>query len=259
MTIKPRDTKAAAETSGGDDDGSMDTILASIRRILNEDEATPAEAAKERPADDVLILDDSMLAQPEPARSDTVRPDPVRPDPVMQRAPEPPAPEVEPVSRGVGKPAVADPEPAKPESPERREPVPRSDTPLGIPPVPAEADLQPSVFTPRVAAQAAGSRIGHVDDRERAALEGLVAARTRAAAEQSFEALHAALRREDEASLPPPPADSPMLLRSGGPSLEDLVRQELQGLLSAWLDQHLPGLVEGLVRSQIEKIVRRGG
>ena len=80
-----------------------------------------------------------------------------------------------------------------------------------------------------------------------------------AAAEQSFEALHAALRREDEAATAPPPPNPPMLLRSGGPSLEDLVREELRGLLSAWLDQHLPGLVEALVRSQIEKIVRRGG
>ena len=230
LTIKPKDTKAAADTSG-DDDGSMDTILASIRRILNEDEAAPAEVAKEPPADDMLILENSMLAAP---------------------APEP-SPQV-------------DPEPPRVEQPERREPVLRSETPLGIPPVPAEAELQPTTFTPRVAvgtpdARSATGKPGTVDDNDRAALEGLVAARTRAAAEQSFEALHAALRREDEAATAtaPPPPSSPMLLRSGGPSLEDLVREELRGLLSAWLDQHLPSLVEALVRSQIEKIVRRGG
>ncbi len=233
MTIKPRDTKAPAETSG-DDDSSMDTILASIRRILNEDEAAPAEAAKERPSDDVLILEDSMLAQPEPT---------------------PPAPE--PAIEAVEKPVSVTPEPPRPEPPERREPVLRPDTPLGIPPVPSEVELQPNPFTPRVAATPAASRPASADDQDRAALESLVAARTRAAAEQSFEALHAALRREEEVAAPLQ-ADSPMLLRSGGPSLEDLVRQELRGLLSAWLDQHLPGLVEALVRSQIEKIVRRG-
>ncbi|WP_428375301.1 DUF2497 domain-containing protein [Lichenicoccus sp.] len=233
----------------------MDTILASIRRILNEDEATPAEAARERPSDDVLILESSMLAQPDAAAP--APPEPAPPEPAS-RGPAPPTPAAEPATPAAEKPAAVEPEPAKPDQPERREPVLRSDTPLGIPPVPAEAEVRPNVFTPRVGAATAGGRTGSAQDRDRAALEGLVAARTRAAAEQSFEALHAALRQEDEVAAPPP-ADAPMLLRSGGPSLEDLVRQELRGLLSAWLDQHLPGLVEALVRSQIEKIVRRGG
>lgn len=43
----------------------------------------------------------------------------------------------------------------------------------------------------------------------------------------------------------------------GGPSLEDLVREEFRPLLKEWLDAHLPGLVERLVRAEIERVVGR--
>jgi cell pole-organizing protein PopZ len=41
----------------------------------------------------------------------------------------------------------------------------------------------------------------------------------------------------------------------GGPTLEDIVRDELRPVLKAWLDEHLPGLVERLVRAEIERVV----
>lgn len=43
----------------------------------------------------------------------------------------------------------------------------------------------------------------------------------------------------------------------GGPSIEDVVREELRPLLKDWLDQHLPGIVERLVRAEIERVVGR--
>jgi cell pole-organizing protein PopZ len=43
----------------------------------------------------------------------------------------------------------------------------------------------------------------------------------------------------------------------GGPTVEDLVRAELRPLLKAWLDTHLPPLVERLVRAEIERVVSR--
>jgi len=43
----------------------------------------------------------------------------------------------------------------------------------------------------------------------------------------------------------------------GGPTIEDVVRDELRPLLKAWLDQHLPPLVERLVRTEIERVVSR--
>jgi cell pole-organizing protein PopZ len=39
-------------------------------------------------------------------------------------------------------------------------------------------------------------------------------------------------------------------------TLEDLVREMLRPLLKTWLDDNLPGLVERLVRSEIERVSR---
>ena len=43
----------------------------------------------------------------------------------------------------------------------------------------------------------------------------------------------------------------------GGPSIEDVVREEVRPLLKSWLDQHLPPIVERLVRAEIERVVGR--
>ena len=45
----------------------------------------------------------------------------------------------------------------------------------------------------------------------------------------------------------------------GGPTIEDLVREEVRPLLKDWLDHHLPPLVERLVRQEIERVAGRAG
>jgi cell pole-organizing protein PopZ len=47
--------------------------------------------------------------------------------------------------------------------------------------------------------------------------------------------------------------------RNGGLSIEDVVREEMRPLLRDWLDQHLPAMVERLVRQEIERVIGRGG
>jgi cell pole-organizing protein PopZ len=42
-------------------------------------------------------------------------------------------------------------------------------------------------------------------------------------------------------------------------TLEDLVREMLRPMLKSWLDDNLPGLVERLVRSEIERVSRGRG
>lgn len=42
-----------------------------------------------------------------------------------------------------------------------------------------------------------------------------------------------------------------------GPTLEDLVRQEMRPILRQWLDTHMPALVERLVRAEIERLIDR--
>ncbi len=193
----------------------MDTMLASMRRILTEDEVAPAEAPQgrgspeleqgkpsvRRDEDDVLVLGEAMMV-------------PEKIEPVLAVPPPPLAP------------------------------PPLASSPLAPPPPAAPAPVisaPPSRQEPALA--------------DRAAIEGLVAARTRAATSQSFEALHEALLREQPA--PPPAPASPTLLRAGGPTIEELVRDELRMLLSNWLDVHLPPMVETMVRAEIEKLTRR--
>jgi cell pole-organizing protein PopZ len=73
------------------------------------------------------------------------------------------------------------------------------------------------------------------------------------------------------AADPPPPATGSItaLLRTliaereqvpvhrGGPTIEDLVREEIRPLLKQWLDANLPPVVERLVRAEIERVVGR--
>ncbi len=42
----------------------------------------------------------------------------------------------------------------------------------------------------------------------------------------------------------------------GGPTLEDMVREEIRPLVKAWLDQNLAPMVERLVRTEIERVTR---
>lgn len=51
--------------------------------------------------------------------------------------------------------------------------------------------------------------------------------------------------------------DRAVQVRSGGPTVEEIVREELRPLLKSWLDANLPSLVERLVRAEIERVVGR--
>ena len=174
-SVPPRSDPAAP--SGPDP--SMEDILASIRRILNEDEVNPSPSPDRDPAhedspvgrkDDVLVLDPSMIVEEPPA---------------AQPAASPPS--------------------QTPSSPES--------TPQPTPQPP------PAVLVAPEAAASAASAVS-------ALVQALVAERA------------APVHRT-------------------GPTIEDLVREELRPMLKAWLDQHLPPLVERLVRAEIERVVGR--
>jgi uncharacterized protein len=47
--------------------------------------------------------------------------------------------------------------------------------------------------------------------------------------------------------------------RDAEPALEELVRETLRPLLRAWLDEHLPALVERLVQAEIARIIGDAG
>ena len=185
----------------GGADPSMEDILASIRRILNEDEAPPgnpgaaeepqtggapshpAPAAEEN--DGVLVLDEAMLVH-----------EPPLPEPVFAAMP-------------VASVQAQDDKPASP--------------PLETGPGP----------TPHPAPSVAPG-------------DGLMAPESTAAAAASVGSLLRTLSHERTTQV-----------YRGGPTIEDLVREEVRPLLKDWLDTHLPPLVERLVRQEIERVAGR--
>lgn len=180
---------------GAAGDPSMEEILSSIRRILNEDEAQAG--AKPPPEDDVLVLDPTMLVKDGEAAAPT-EPKPTEPKP-------------------------AEPEPlAEPTEPEREaEPVAAVPPPVEAPAMdaaPAAVDMESPLLANDTAESAAASILGLV----------------RTLATDRLTPVHRA-----------------------GPTIEDLVREEIRPLLKTWLDAHLPALVERLVRNEIERVVNR--
>ena len=49
------------------------------------------------------------------------------------------------------------------------------------------------------------------------------------------------------------------LQQGGKQSIDEIAKELLRPMLKQWLDQNLPGLVETLVREEIERFTRRGG
>ena len=185
-------------------DQSMEDILASIRRILNEDEA-PAAA----PTPDALPAAVPPTAYAAPSVAEPAAP------PVSAAAPPVAAPmALEPLvlteEMMVAAPEDSKPAPAVAEPPQFAVPEPV--------PLPVMAPAADSLLAPAAAA-AATAAVGQ---------------------------LLRAVSSERGATV-----------TRGGPSIEDVVREELRPLLKDWLDQHLPPLVERLVRAEIERVVGR--
>jgi cell pole-organizing protein PopZ len=169
----------------------MEDILASIRRILHEEDGKPAgEAAHAANEPDVLELDHTMML----------------PDA------DPPTP-----------PHVSDIPPAVPLPPVVAPPVS-----VAIPPPPRMPDVPPTLAVPFP---------GQAE---------LVAPEAAAAAAMSVGSLMRTLATERRTAV-----------HRAGPTIEDLVREEIRPILKEWLDTHLPPLVERLVRAEIERVVSR--
>lgn len=52
-------------------------------------------------------------------------------------------------------------------------------------------------------------------------------------------------------------AQKAFIEKGGGVTVEDVVRYEIRPLLRAWVDKHLPPIVERLLQKELEKISRR--
>jgi cell pole-organizing protein PopZ len=213
---------------------SMEEILASIRRIIADDDGakkpeTKPEIKPEAKAEPPKAPPKPVPAPPPPAamKQDDIDamlaglgdPEPAPPAPAPAPEPEPDVLELTEAMQAPATPAfrkidaqqdvvfeeAPDAEPAPPPPPRAAEP-PRAVPPPPRPPMMAEPDIMSSA--------------------------------TAAAVDSAFNAL------------------AHTVLVQNAKTLEDLVKEMLRPMLQHWLDNNLPTLVERLVRQEIERVAR---
>jgi cell pole-organizing protein PopZ len=222
---------------------SMEEILASIRRIIADDDAKPAAAAQPAPP------------APEP-------PPPPTPPP-RQAAPIPPPPPPP------AAPVAARAEPVQSLEQDSIDDILQDDgrvepTTLASEPVDV-IDLTESMVapTPPVAAPAAAS-FQTIDGEPDVVFRDVEPAPelTKAAPEPPRPIPEPAFERPLLSGVTRAAVDSAFnslahtVLVQNARTLEDLVREMLRPLLKGWLDDNLPGIVERLVRAEIERVSR---
>ena len=198
---------------------SMEEILASIRRIISEDEdsgeaaKTPSQAAAPQPA--------APKAQSEPARAEALNSEGSEGAPL-----EPLAAPQEPSLRA----AAPDPEPSQPPA-RAAEAVERPG------PAEAAAPLDMPSQTEGLEMLKKNVEAGVAEGQEALILDQTAAA----AASQAFESLSQSVRVADTDSR----------------TLEDIVVAMLQPMIKEWLDANLPAIVEEKVEQEVQRVSRR--
>jgi len=221
---------------------SMEEILASIRRIIADDDASksaprPAEvpkpAARAMPAPPPRIVPETV---PTAAHASVEPAEPTAPSAFDEPAEEESsdildltesmaAPAFEPTPPAPSHPQVASPGPAPNEIPQFRKIEAFSDVAFD------ETEATPEYRHAPARNEAAPSA--------RAESENVLLSReTSAAVDSAFNAL------------------AQTVLVQNARTLEDLVREMLRPMLKSWLDDNLPGMVERLVRAEIERVAR---
>jgi len=237
---------------------SMEEILASIRRIIADDEAKPAAA--EKPASPPPAP--AKLDSPAPAAKAPVMKD-IPPSAIAAAAkpaaapkPAPPPAEPEPVSNSQDDidAMLASLDAATPEA-EIRPPQPDGEVfeltdemalpdPAPPPPVSSFHKIDPQddiEFTESAAARALRPPAYEPPPFESAAApapQHILSRSTVSAVESAFNSL------------------ANTVLSNNARTLEDLVKEMLRPMLKSWLDDNLPGLVERIVKAEIERVSR---
>jgi cell pole-organizing protein PopZ len=224
---------------------SMEEILASIRRIISDDDAKPAAAAPAEAA--------PAPPAPKPAAAKPVDIKPVDTKPVAAKPADTKPADTKPVA---AKPAAA---PAAPV------------------PAPAAKNSQDDIDAMLASFDAPAATTPQADEAEDVFELTEQMAVPAASATESFQTVE--LQDDLEFSESPPPAPSakepPVLsgttakavesafnslaatvLTNNARTLEDLVKEMLRPMLKSWLDDNLPTLVERIVKAEIERVAR---
>ena len=231
---------------------SMEEILASIRRIIADDEAKPAAA--EKPASPAAVAKPVMKDIPPSAIAPTPKP-----TPAPKPAPPPPAPEPAVVSNNQDDidAMLAGLDAATPEAdirPAQREPEPEPDV--------FELTDEMALPEPAPIPAPAAATFNKVEPQDDIEFTEAKASRRQPAYEPSFESAaptrpilsHSTVSAVESAfnSL------ANTVLSNNARTLEDLVKEMLRPMLKSWLDDNLPGLVERIVKAEIERVSRGG-
>lgn len=192
---------------------SMEEILASIRRIIADDEVKPAAAPEPEPAPIALVAEPAAEPETPPEIEDDVLDlgaEASRLEPVAAQAND----DIDFAEPVVVPPPVSE----MPPPPEAVAPVVAPFVAVQVPPqVPPQASPQPSFDMASLLSDQAGAAVNN-----------------------AFGAL------------------AHTVLNNNARTLEDLVKDMLKPMLKTWLDDNLPGMVERLVRAEIERVARGG-
>jgi cell pole-organizing protein PopZ len=216
---------------------SMEEILASIRRIIADDDAGKPKAPEPKPAPPVA----AVASRPAPA----------------PRAPAPPPPavannqdDIDAMLADLDAPPkvalkAAPPKPATPPPPDVLDLTEAMAAPTPPPgPAPSFRTIDGAsdvVFTdpPEPRAEPAARAESRQQFTQNAAPDqGLISNTTISAVDSAFNSL------------------AYTVLGQNARTLEDLVKEMLRPMLKGWLDDNLPGMVERIVRAEIERVSR---
>jgi len=232
---------------------SMEEILASIRRIIADDEAKPAAA--EKPA---AAAPPPKVEPPPPAARPAMKSPPPAPPPAAKpaaAAPKSPPPAPAPASNSQDDidSLLASLDEATPAAEIRPSPQPEADV----------FELTDDMALPEPAATPSFRKVEPQDDVE------FTEARTRAP-----EPMREPVREREPPAIETAPMQQIIsgttmravesafnslantVLSNNARTLEDLVKEMLRPMLKSWLDDNLPGLVERIVKAEIQRVSR---
>src|SRR6266851_4996781 len=219
---------------------SLEEILASIRRIIADDEAkpavekpsSPAVAAKlEKPAPPAPASKAPVMNNIPPSAIPAAQVAAAKAAPPVKPAPPPPAPppaaaavsnsqdDIDAMLAGLDE-ATSEAE-IRPASPEVEVFELTDDMAVPEPPQPSFKKVEPQPF-----------------ESEAPAPQQILSRSTVSAVESAFNSL------------------ANTVLSNNARTLEDLVKEMLRPMLKSWLDDNLPGLVERIVKAEIERVSR---
>ena len=243
---------------------SMEEILASIRRIIADDEGKAPAAEKAAPAPEPQRAEKPAAPAAKPVMND-IPPSRIpaavaaaaKAPPPAPTAPPPPAPaasasnnqdDIDALLAGLDE--TTTPEEVRPAQPEP-EVLELTDDMAVAPPISA-----PSTATASFRKVEPQDDIDFIEPASRAAPKAPPAA---AYGPQSFEATarQAILSQNTVNSVESAfNALANTVLSNNARTLEDLVKEMLRPMLKAWLDDNLPALVERIVKAEIERVSR---